>query len=78
MFKASLHAYISNSSYLTPISVQSKDRHHSTSDPVPPVVTKFPPIQNGPYPNYVGQGGWQQIPEAQVPHREVAPGKNWT
>jgi len=53
--------------------VQSKDRHRATSDP----VTKFPPIQNGPYPNFVGQGGWQQIPETQMPHREVAPGNNW-
>jgi len=52
--------------------MQSKDRHRATSDS----VTKFPPIQNGPYPNFVGQGGWQQIPETQVPHREVAPQPN--
>ena len=64
-----MHAFSS-----TPISVQSKDRHRATSDP----VTKFPPIQNGPYPNFVGQGSWQQITETPVPNREVAPGENWT
>lgn len=66
--------YFKNNFFFTAVSVQSKDRLRATSDP----VTKFPPIQNGPYPNFVGQGGWQQIPETQVPHREVAPGKNRT
>ncbi|KAJ7387322.1 Kinesin- protein 12 [Desmophyllum pertusum] len=60
------------------VPMQSKDRRRSsTSDPVPPaVVTKFPPIQNGPYPNYVGQGGWHQRPEAQAAYHEVAPEPN--
>lgn len=44
--------------------LQSKDRRRA-SDPTPPIVTtKFPPIQNRPYPNFVGQGGWSEVPEA--------------
>ena len=74
-FVRQVFSYVSEMLFsLYPIPVQSKDRHRVTSDP----VIKFPPIQNGPYPNFVGQGSWQQIPETQMPHREVAPGKNCT
>ncbi|XP_078360940.1 kinesin-like protein KIF12 isoform X2 [Oculina patagonica] len=58
------------------VPMQSKDRRRSTSDPVPPIVVKFPPIQNGPYPNYVGQGNWQQISEAQPTRQELASDSN--
>lgn len=52
--------------------IQSKDRRRSASD-LPPNfgLTRFPPIQNRPYPNYVGQGGWQQVPETQHTPQEV-------
>ena len=57
---------------------ESKDRRRSTSEPVvpPQVITKFPPIQNGPYPNFIRQGDWTQKPEAETVHRDAAPGKN--
>ena len=52
---------------------QSKDRRRATSDPATPrVTTKFPPLQNGPYPNYIGQG---QNLEVQSLPQEVTPGK---
>ncbi|XP_058963895.2 kinesin-like protein KIF12 isoform X2 [Pocillopora verrucosa] len=56
---------------------QSKDRRRSASD-LPPNFgpTRFPPIQDGPYPNYVGQGGWRQVPEAQAMPQEVIPVSN--
>ncbi|KAM7438087.1 Kinesin-related protein 12 [Porites harrisoni] len=50
---------------------QSRERRRSTSDPAPqPLVTKFPPLHNGPYPNYVGQVGWHPKSEAQSATQE--------
>jgi len=40
------------------------------------VETKFPPLQNGPYPNYVGQGGWSQMLETEPAPQKVAPEQN--
>lgn len=56
--------------------LQSRHRRRA-SDPLrPSVATKFPPISNGPYPNFIGQSGWSEIPEDSSLSREAVPKPN--